>query len=104
MESASDDAEFAGELIGMFMDQARLDLAEIAGAALAGDAGAVAKVSHRMVGSCVACGFTGLSKALRALELQCKEQMPNDIDARIAGLERMLVEGHEKMQVYLGGD
>lgn len=101
MESASDDREFASELLEMFMEQARSGFQEILISARASDSDAAAEMAHKMVGSCLACGFLELGEALRDLELRCRQGEPVDVLAHVDRMMVALEEAHVKMVDHL---
>jgi HPt (histidine-containing phosphotransfer) domain-containing protein len=103
LESACDDRELAGELLDMFTEQARAELASMADIAQAGDSKMVASIAHKLVGSAVACGFDGLSKELRAIELRCLQGMPDDIERQIDDVSRLFEAGCIEMSALLAG-
>jgi HPt (histidine-containing phosphotransfer) domain-containing protein len=103
LESACDDRELAGDLLEMFTEQARAELASMADIAQTGDSKKVALIAHKLVGSAVACGFDGFSKELRAMELRCLQGLPDNIERQVDDVRRLLEASCIEMSALLAG-
>ncbi|WP_372808285.1 Hpt domain-containing protein [Pontiella sp.] len=101
LESAGDDQELAGDLLDMFAEQARGELEAMADLVRTGDSKQMATIAHKLVGSAVACGFDGLSKELRAMELRCLQGLPDDVGKQIDALRRLFEESCIEMGALL---
>lgn len=101
MESAGDDAACAGELLIMFEKQMHREMDRLTVAIGHGEAGQAASLAHKLVGSAAACGFEDLSRALRALELDCLKAIPADIELQMGNLSRLFKEGGQEMSILL---
>lgn len=101
LNSACDELELAVELLDLFNEQICEGVRGLTDGVSAGDALQVAAVAHRLIGSSVACGFDGLSKELRSIELGCLEKMPDDIEQQIKKLKQLFEDNHMEMSTIL---
>ncbi len=101
--SACNDSDFASDLLNLFAEQVSGEMDDLADAACKGDAVLVASIAHKLVGSSVACGFSGLSEELRSMELRCLEKMPEGIEQQIGCLKHLFEEGCNEMSALLAG-
>jgi HPt (histidine-containing phosphotransfer) domain-containing protein len=102
LESAGEDFELAGDLLNLFAEQVCEEMDALADACT-GDPARVASIAHKLVGSAVACGFVAFSTELRALELRCLQDLPDDIEERIGHLEELFEESRTSMNTLLEG-
>ena len=91
-------------LSDMFFDQTGVEMERLSAAAAAGDAVPMGAVAHKMVGSAMACGFVGLARSLRELELLCGQGLPDNTAGRIDHLARLIAEGRAFWECLLDGD
>ncbi|WP_372795019.1 Hpt domain-containing protein [Pontiella sp.] len=101
IESAGDDTELAEDLLALFNEQAVEGISALADAAQRQDAEQAVAAAHKLVGSAVACGFVDLSQTLRRIELQCRSEMPADIEEQIKTVKELMERSGREMDRLL---
>lgn len=98
IEASDGDSALMGELVNLFFDSTNREMDKLNDAVDDEDFKAISRVAHKLVGSSMACGLAQLAIDYRELELCTKTTLPDDLDERVARIERMLAESQIQLK------
>ncbi|HPR83325.1 MAG TPA: Hpt domain-containing protein [Pontiellaceae bacterium] len=100
LEATGNDRTIAAELMRLFFELTGQEQARLADAVAQGNHAAASAVAHKVAGSCVACGMSGIYARFKELENLCKEAMPEDACERIQAIDRELQDARRNLEKY----
>ena len=100
MDAACNNRDIATELMKLFFNLTGQERARLADAVARYDHATASAVAHKVAGSCISCGMSGVSARFKELEHLCKEAMPADINDRLKIIDTELQEARRAMEEY----
>src|SRR3954453_17237163 len=92
LESVGHDRAFVAELVGTFLEESPVQLAELQGAAARGDAYEVRRVAHTLKSNAATFGIVSLEDACRELEQRAHDGDLGDADVLVPSIGNSLAE------------